>query len=133
MTLVTRWRTVTTLTAGVLSSDSLADVNNDDDTKNGADNTDTDTDNESGDAGVTVTIISTFSGLLVTISVRYEEVSSLLLIIVELRNVLLHSQSWLSLDNCTFSIIIIISRVIITIVISSIIITDWCSYCSVDK
>ena len=132
MTLVTRWRTVTTLTAGVLSSDSLADVNNDDDTKNGADNTDTDTDNESGDAGVTVTIISTFSGLLVTRSVRYEEVSSLLLIIVDLRNVLLHSQSWLSLDNCTFSIIIIISRVIITIVISSIIITDWCSYCSVD-
>ena len=133
MTLVTRWRTVTTLTAGVLSSDSLADVNNDDDTKNGADNTDTDTDNESGDAGVTVTIISTFSGLLVTISVRYEEVSSLLLLIIDLRNVLLHSQSWLSLDNCTFSIIIIISRVIITIVISSIIITDWCSYCSVDK
>ena len=133
MTLVTRWRTVTTLTAGVLSSDSLADVNNDDDTKNGADNTDTDTDNESGDAGVTVTIISTFSGLLVTISVRYEEVSSLLLLIIDLRNVLPHSQRRLSLDNCTFSIIIIISRVIITIVISSIIITDWCSYCSVDN
>ena len=133
MTLVTRWRTVTTHTPRVLSSDSLADVNNDDDTKNGADNTDTDTDNESGDAGVTVTIISSFSGLLVTRSVRYEEVSSLLLIIVDLRNVLLHSQSRLSLDNCTFSIIIIISRVIITIVISSIIITDWCSYCSVDK